>query len=139
MAVLTSKLIGLSIFFSSIIVHGYCPPEMMYGKMVPVPKVTGSSNFDDFRAITLASIIAKLLDIILLNFCQETLETCNLQFGFKNGSSTACCPFILQKVVAYYNKYESDVYVTLLGASKAFDHLEFCSLFNKLLKRKFVP
>ena len=72
----------ISIFFSSIIVHGYCPPEMMYGEMVPVPKVTGSSNSDDFRAITLGSIIAKLLDIILLNFCQETLQTCNLQFGF---------------------------------------------------------
>ena len=129
----------ISIFFSSIIVHGYCPPEMMYGEMVPVPKVTGSSNSDDFRAITLGSIIAKLLDIILLNFCQETLQTCNLQFGFKKGSSTACCTFVLQEAVSYYNKYESNVYVTLLDASKAFDRLEFCSLFKKLLKTEICP
>ena len=90
------KLHKLSIFFSSIIIHGYCPPEMMYGEMVPVPKVTGSSNSDDFRAITLGSIIAKLLDIILLNFCQETLQTYNLQFGFKN--------VVLQHVVHLFCK-----------------------------------
>ena len=53
----------ISIFFSSIIVHGYCPPEMMYGEMVPVPKVTGSSNADDFRAITLGFLSRNITDM----------------------------------------------------------------------------
>ena len=72
-------------------IHGYCPGEMLFGVMVPLPKVKGSNKSDDYRAITLGSIIGKLLDIILLNIVKDALETCNLQFGFKKGSFSRSC------------------------------------------------
>ena len=129
----------LSLLYSSMINHGYCPGEMLFGVMVPLPKVKGSNKSDDYRAITLGSIIGKLLDIILLNIVKDALETCNLQFGFKKGSSTTACTFIIQEVVSYFNDNNSDIYCTLLDASNAFDHLEFCTLFQKLLKLNICP
>ena len=127
----------LSLLYSSMINHGYCPGEMLFGVMVPLPKVKGSNKSDDYRAITLGSIIGKLLDIILLNIVKDALETCN--FGFKKGSSTTACTFIIQEVVSYFNDNNSDIYCTLLDASKAFDRLEFCTLFQKLLKLNICP
>ena len=53
------KLISILLSFY----NGYCPPEMMYGEMVPVPKVTGSSNADDFRAITLGFLSRNITDM----------------------------------------------------------------------------
>ena len=102
-------------------------------------KVKGNNKSDDYRAITLGSIIGKLLDIILLNIVKDALETCNLQFGFKKGSSTIACTFIIQEVVSYFNDNNSDIYCILLDASKAFDRLEFCTLFQKLLKLNICP
>ena len=125
----------LSLLFSAMLTHGYCPANMLTGVMVPIPKVKGTVKSEEYRAITLGSIFAKLFDVIILNICQEKLQTSNLQFGLKKGSSTTACTFVVQEVVSLYNSRGSNVYCTLLDASKAFDRLDFCVLFRKLLCR----
>jgi hypothetical protein len=45
----------------------------------------------------------------------------------------------VQEIVSLYNDQKTDVYCTLLDASKAFDRLEFCTLFKKLIKRNMCP
>ena len=43
----------LSILYTTIIKHGYCPDVMLNGVMTPIPKVSGTTNSENFRAITL--------------------------------------------------------------------------------------
>lgn len=129
----------LSMLFSLMLVHGKCPTEMVRGTMIPIPKCKGASESDKFRAITLSSVIAKLFDIIVLQMFKNKLYSCNLQFGFKENSSTATCTFLVQEVISYYNEYGSNVFCTMLDASKAFDCVRFHTLFKKLIDRNICP
>ena len=51
----------------------------------------------------------------------EYLMTSELQFGFKEYSSTIMCSSLLVETVEYYVSNNSSVYVLLIDASKAFD------------------
>jgi hypothetical protein len=129
----------LSLLFTAILVHGFCPDSMLYGTMTPIPKVTGSTLSDNFRAITLCSTMSKLFDVIILNKCKNVMTTSDLQFGFKAHSSTTACTFAVQEVISYYNDHKTNVICTLLDASKAFDRIEYCTLFRKLIERNLCP
>ena len=46
------------------------------------------------------------------------------------------CSMVLKEIISYYSNKGSDVYVCLIDASKAFDRVNFCKLFDILLRRK---
>ena len=71
--------------------------------------------------------------MLILNTNREVLKSSVTQFGFKEKHSTSQCTFVLNEVVHYYNKNNSDVYVMMLDASKAFDRIEYIKLFTLLL------
>lgn len=101
----------LSKIFTLFLTHGTCSDLFINGTMVPLPKIKGTNNSDEFRAITLSSVIGKVFDIILLNHFESELQTSNLQFGFKSGSSTSACTFAVQEVLSHYrNKYHCILY-----------------------------
>ena len=62
-----------------------------------------------------------------------------LQFGFKKGLSTTQCTHSLLEIVDYSNYNKSDAFVLMLDASKAFDRVRYCELFNELLDRDVSP
>ena len=66
------------------------------------------------------------------------LSTDELQFGFKSKHSTAHAHFVLKETVDYFTKHGSDVFVTFLDCTKAFDKISHHGLFLKLIDRK-VP
>ena len=107
--------------------------------MIPIPKVKGTNKSENFRAITLGSVILKLFDIVVLEYYENELMSCELQFGFKSNSSTTLCTLMVQEAISYYNYNGSDVHCVLLDASKAFDRVEYCKLFELLLQRKICP
>ncbi len=115
--------------------HGLSPDGMLFSTMVPIPKCrwTNLSNSDNFRAITLSSILCKILDVVILT--KESVNLCcsNLQFSFKNSASTSLCISMVQKTIFYYVNNGSNVYSLMLDASKAFDHVNYCKLFKILL------
>ena len=83
----------LTLVFTSMLVHGYSPDSMLVGTMIPIPKDKRqlACPSDNFRAITLSSIIAQLFDVIILSKEQYALATSHLQFGFKQNMSTTHC------------------------------------------------
>ena len=110
-------------------VDGYSPVNMLTSTMVPLPKVRGTNNSENFRAITLINNIYKLLELVIQNKYEKCLCTSNMQFGFKKISSTTNSTFIVQETISHYNNQNSNVLCTLLDASKAFDRLHTpCSL-----------
>ena len=129
--------IMLTIVFNAMITHGMSPESMLVGTMIPIPKgkrqvVCCSENF---RAITLSSVFGKVLDWVILIKESSSLQSSELQFGFKSGVSTTHCTMALQETVSYYNAKKSNAYVLMLDASKAFDRVEYSKLFKLLLRK----
>ena len=82
--------------------------------------------------IAISSLLGKLFDIIILEEQHHGLITDELQFGFKKNASTVLCTSLLMETVEYYNENDTDCYLLLLDASKAFDRVEYVKLFTTL-------
>ena len=79
------------------------------------------------------------MEYLILQKCPGITHSHNLQFGFKNNSSTLHAKFIISETVKYYNHRKSPVYMCSLDAEKAFDSCNWDVLFDKLLNEKKIP
>ncbi len=70
---------------------------------------------------------------------KNVLNNSDLQFGFKQHVSTTHCTFVATEIISYYNFNKSNVSTVLLDATKAFDRVNYCKLFRKLLDRNMSP
>ena len=131
----------LSLLFSAMLSHGCSPDGMLLGTMVPLPKgrFNDSSNSNNFRALTISSLLGKILDNIILNIESDNLLTNDLQFSFKSGSSTTMCTTMIRETISYFVNKGSNVYGLVLDATKAFDRINYCKLFRILLERNINP
>ena len=89
--------------------------------------------------IALSSILSKILDWTILNKEGSALCSSHLQFGFKKWMSITQSTYSILETVNYYIKKKSNVFVLMLDASKAFNRVNYCKLFNELLKRDISP
>ena len=83
--------------------------------------------------------MGKVFDWVLFELYSSSFNTSDLQFGFKSGSSTVTCTYVLDEITNYYNQRGSDVFVVLLDASKAFDRVSYNHLFNELKTKPLCP
>ena len=80
--------------------------------------------------------------ISLRNFGNPVYPTLPVSFGgdtkngFKEHGSTNACTFMVKETIQYYLQNSSNVYGTVLDATKAFDRIDFCKLFREMIKRK---
>ena len=127
--------------FNSMLIHGISPSSLHTSTLVPIPKDKRKSVSvsDNYRAIALSSPLCKVLDTIILRKYGDLLSTCDLQSGFKVHGSTNACTFMVKETIQYYLKNGSNVYGTVLDATKAFDIIDFCKLFREMMKRKIPP
>ena len=65
-----------------------------------------------------------------------SLQTWDLQFGFKSNHSTVLCTAIYMETNNHYVNEGSNVYSCLLDASNAFDRVYWGRLFQILIVRK---
>ncbi len=86
-------------------VHGVTPDSMLAGTMVPIPKGNRSilTSTDNYRAITLSSIVQKVFDWVDLIKEHSAHRSTDHQFGFKEHVSTTQCIFIMSEIISYYN------------------------------------
>ena len=132
----------LSILYTSMVFHGFCPPSFICANIIPIPKGSkvNLSNSDKYRSIAISSLLGKILDHIIIERQSEALKTSHYQYGFKPNSSTVLCSTMVNETVQYYTKNGGKpVYVLLLDASKAFDKVAFNVLFNELRNRSMCP
>ena len=122
--------------------HGVAPSGLLLSTIVPVPKDKRGNKSDssNYRAIAISSILGKLLDSIIIQDQHVSLKTDDLQFGFKENTSTIICTQLLIETVEYYNSNNNtDCFMLLLDASKAFDRIEYFRLFELLRDRNMCP
>ena len=104
--------VHIAILFSAIISHGTVPTDLVTSTILPIPKVkcVSSVSSDNFRGIALSSIFVKLFDNIVIRRYYDQLCTSELQFGFKQKSSTHMCTMVLKETMSYYVHNSSPVY-----------------------------
>ena len=131
----------LTLLFNSMLSHGIAPDELLLGTMIPLIKDGRKSKqcSDNYRSLTIGTGLSKLLETIILNQQTDALKTSDLQFGFKQKSSTTMCTFMVLETIEYYKSNGSNVHVMLLDASKAFDRVNYIKLFEKLLRKGMCP
>ena len=97
--------------------HGVAPTGLLLSTMVHVSKDKRGSKSDsnNYRAIAISSILGKLFDSIIIKDQHLSLVTDDLQFGFKENSSTCTITYtqLLAEAIEYYNINNTDCYMLL--------------------------
>lgn len=125
-----------SMLFRAILRHSFLPLKFMSVRIVPIVKsATGSiSSSDNYRPVAIATASSKVLEIAILDKVQKLTECPSAnQFGFRRGSSTDQCIFLLKERIRRYVQQGGPVYCCFLDASKAFDRVCHSTLFLRLL------
>ena len=128
----------ICLLFNSMMIHGKAPSDFLVGTMIPIIKDYRKScnRSDNYRTLTLGTILSKVFDILILNKHNSYFNTSELQYGFKENSSTIMSAFMVNQTISHYR---GNVNVLMLDASKAFDRIDFIKLFEKLLNRGLSP
>ena len=109
--------------------------------LVPVikDKTSKITANDNYRPLALASIVSKVVEIILLDRMPMYFVTSPNQFGFKKKLSTDMCihvhVYALNEIIDAYRVLNGSIFGCYLDASKAFDRVNRSVLFEKLVRR----
>ena len=133
-----SLLYHLTNIIKSFVVHGYVPRVILLCTLLPLVKdnLADTTSSDNYRAIASGSLLLKLLDIVILLLTRDKLSCDQLQFGFQAETSTTMCSWTATTVIEHYNRQGVPVYACAMDLSKAFDLVEWPSLFDLLRERK---
>ena len=131
----------LSKIFKLIISQGIINEKFNCSILLPLVKnnMKSSSDSDNYRAISINSIICKLLEYVLIDKLESKLNSNFFQFGFKSNSSTNLFTFAVEQTIQYYINNRSLVYAVFLDASKAFDLVRHNKIFKCLLDKDVCP
>lgn len=129
--------IVLGMLFTNIIKHAYIPAPMTKTIVIPILKSNSldSTILNNYRPISMATIIARIFERVLLNIIEPCLKTEDNQFGFKPASSTEMAIFSVKQTIEYYLHRETPIYACFLDLSKAFDRVSHKKLWGKLSDR----
>ena len=93
------------------------------------------SSKDNYRPIALASVLSKLVEVIMLDRIELYVNTNPNQFGFKRKHGTDQCIYVLKEIIDLYRRLNGSVFICFLDASKAFDRVNHSTLFKQLSAR----
>ena len=80
-----------------------------------------------------------MFEYVILVLWGDLLGSDSLQFGYRSGTSTSQCSWLVTEVVGYYLRRGTAVSACLLDCSKAFDKCRFDHIFEKLLQKSVPP
>ena len=90
------------------------------------------ANIESYRAIAGSALLLKLFDKVVLLLWGQFLTSDSLQFGYKAGTSTTQCLWMVLEVAQHFLRRGTPCMVTILDCSKAFDMVKFSTLFMKM-------
>ena len=129
----------ITFLFNKSISFSYIPKQWKSSIITPVPKSGQPAKCEDFRPISVTSILCRMLEkIVIRKFLYPVLvhpdfqHLFNDQFAFRpTGSTTAALITLLQKITVLL---ETNEFVQLIGLdfSKAFDSVRHSTLIEKI-------
>ena len=97
------------------------------------------SDSANYRPISLATVVAKILDSVLNSYLNKHIKLHDAQFGFRTGLSTESAIISLKHAVKYYTDRQTPVYAVFLDLSRAFDLVSYDILWEKLKDTTLPP
>jgi len=125
--------------FNKVFTDGTYPEEWTRAVIIPLHKKGDLENPDNYRGISLLSVISKCYTYVLNTRMKEWMEEnekiIELQAGFRHGYSTADHIFTLSAIVEKcLSKKGGKLYVAFVDLQKAFDSVHRVSLFESLVR-----
>ena len=116
----------LASVFRSFLTHGTITLSILSFSFMPLLKSARKdpSQFDSWRAVAGASQLLKLFEYVILNIWGGHLESDSLQFGFKSGTGTDQCTWLLLSVAEHYLNRGSPTLCCLLDVRKGFPSVQ---------------
>ena len=93
-----------------------------------------ADKVSNYRGITLSPVISKIFEVCISEKFGHFLSSHRLQFDFKKGSGCSSAIFVVQQVIQYFTKCSSNVYISSLDATKAFDDVDHAILIDNLFR-----
>ena len=123
----------IAMVYRSWIIHGTVSLPLLACAFLPLVKGRKDpAKIDSYRAIAGSALLLKLFDKVILLIWGHLLASDSLQFGYKAGTSTTQCSWMVMEVAQHFLRRGTPCMVTLLDCSKAFDMVKFSTLFKKL-------
>jgi hypothetical protein len=121
------------------VVTGHVPAEMNTSLVTPIPKKSEIIEPGDARPISVSSVLANLLESLILGRSPFLMGTSSNQMGYKQNTSCKHAYYLVNETIIYYTSGNSPVHIISLDASKAFDKLWRAGLFFKLINKLEPP
>jgi hypothetical protein len=123
--------------FNSIFETGEYPEDWAYAIIVPIHKSGDRDNPDNYRGVSLLSILGKafayILNKRLTRWSRENDKIVEEQSGFRSGYSTMDNVFVLFAIVQkYLLRRSGKVYICFVDFKKAFDTVDRAILWSVL-------
>ena len=128
----------LALVYRSWLVHGTVTLSLLACAFLPLLKnaLKDPADTDCYRAIAGSSLLLKLFDQCVLVVWGHLLASDSLQFGYKEGTGTTQCSWMVMEVANHYMRNGTNPIMTLLDCIKAFDMCKYDILFKQLLEKR---
>ena len=124
--------------FNVMFLKGYFPESWSEGLILPLHKKGSVDSVENYRGITLLSVISELFTRILNNrlshWAEDNSVYIEAQGGFRSKMGTIDSMFVLDNVINWFISNKKKLYCAFLDYSKAFDYVVRDNLWYKLLK-----
>ena len=135
---INSLILYLHTLFNKVFDTGVFPASWGDGFIVPLHKKGNVGNVENYRGITLLSVVGKLFTSILNIRLNEWAEKYQIyveaQSGFRKGMSTVDNVFILHSLITHCINENKQLYSAFIDFKKAFDFVVRDILWFKLIQ-----
>ena len=124
--------------YNVMFLKGYSPESWSEGLIIPLHKKGSVDSVENYRGITLLSVISKLFTRILNNrlshWAEDNSVYIEAQGGFRSKMGTIDSMFVLDNAINWFISNKKKLYCAFLDYSKAFNYVVRDNLWYKLLK-----
>ena len=120
----------LAAVFRSWLTHGTVTRSFLACAFLPLVKgLKDPSLTASYRAVAGSSLVLKLLDYVILDVWGKQLASDLLQFGYKRGTSTTDCSWLVTSVADHFLRQGSPIMIATLDAKQGFDRCSWLKIF----------
>ena len=127
-------------FANKLLINRKKPDQFTILNLKPIPKSGNLSDTGNYRGISLTSLVAKLINKMLLNRLRPKIDPYLRynQNGFRPGRSTITQVLALRRIIEGVKKYNLPSIMVFIDFSKAFDSINHQAMF-KILAAYDIP